>query len=251
MFMHLNGQFKREKLILRGVFLEIQWITVNPGKVYVGSDNRSIIFGGIGPRHEVKIDYEYEISFLPISRENASKILESTDCYIASEAEWELAFRQNLISGNNELEELSDRIRGSYWSKYCDGRPFIEEDWIMKIARTWDSGSASNSPITKDTNSDYMRLVKRPSNDMFTNESPQLPESSNKSRLILEESAISLIFGIIPSFLWAHFNASEGYILEGWLNLVFGGIFIGISTVIFWRPKTKSWRIGNNCGRMK
>ena len=113
----------------------------------------------------------------------------------------------------------------------------------MIIARTWDSGGASNSPITKDTNSDYMRLVKRPSNDMFTNESPQLPEFSNKSRLILEESAISLTFGIIPSFLWAHFKASEGYILEGWLNLVFGGIFIGVFTVIFWRPKTKSWRI--------
>ena len=37
-----------------------------------------------------------------------------------------------LISGENEVEELSDKIRGSYWSKYCDGRPFIEENWIMK-----------------------------------------------------------------------------------------------------------------------
>ncbi len=249
--MHPNGQYKQEKLILRGDFLDIQWITVNPGKVYVGSDNRSIIFGGIGPRHEIKIDYKFEISFSPISREDASELLASSDYYIASESEWELAFQQNLISGNNELEELSDRIRGSYWSKYCDGRPFIEENWIMKVARIWDSGNASVSQINKNDNTDYIRLVKRPSDDMFTIESPQLPESSNKSRLIFEESFISLIFGIIPSFLWAYFNASEGYILEGWLNLIFGGLFIGVFTVIFWRPRTKSWRIGHNCGKMK
>ena len=249
--MHLNGQYKQEKLILRGDFLDIQWVTVNPGKVYVGSDNRSIIFGGIGPRHEIKIDYKFEISFSPISREDAFELLASSDYSIASESEWELAFQQNLISGNNELEELSDRIRGSYWSKCCDGRPFIEENWIMKVARIWDSGNASVGQINKNDNTDYIRLVKRPSDDMFTIESPKLPESSNKSRLIFEESFISLIFGIIPSFLWAYFNASEGYILEGWLNLIFGGLFIGVFTVIFWRPRTKSWRIGHNCGKMK
>ena len=81
------------------MILDIQWINVNPGKVFIGSDNRSILFGGIGPRHEVKIDYEFEISSLPISREDASEILSSDEYYIASESEWALAFEQNLISG--------------------------------------------------------------------------------------------------------------------------------------------------------
>ena len=94
-------------------------------------------------------------------------------------------------------------------------------------------------------------MVKRPENHIFSIDSPRLPDSSDKSRLLFEESSIALIFGIIPSFLWAYFNASDGYILEGWLNLVFGGIFIGVFTVIFWRPKTTSWRVGNNCGKMK
>ena len=46
--------------------LEIQWIDVEPGKVFIGSDNRSVLFGGIGPRHEVKIDYNFEISFVAV-----------------------------------------------------------------------------------------------------------------------------------------------------------------------------------------
>ena len=231
--------------------LDIQWIKVNPGKVFIGSDNRSILFGGIGPRHQVKIDYEFEISFLPIIREDVSEFLSSNEYCIASESEWELSFQNNLISGNDEIEELSDRIRGSYWLKFCDGRPFLEDGWLMKSSRTWDSGIPSPSQTKKGQISEYVRLVKRPENHIFSIDSPRLPDSSDKSRLLFEESSIALIFGIIPSFLWAYFNASDGYILEGWLNLVFGGIFIGVFTVIFWRPKTTSWRVGNNCGKMK
>ena len=47
---------------LGGIFLNIEWVAVSPGKGFIGSDNRSILFGGVGPRHEVKIDYDYEIS---------------------------------------------------------------------------------------------------------------------------------------------------------------------------------------------
>ena len=233
------------------MILDIQWINVNPGKVFIGSDNRSILFGGIGPRHEVRIDYEFAISSLPIIREDASEFLSSNDYDIASESEWELSFQNNLISGNDEIEELSDRIRGSYWSKFCDGRSFLEDGWLMKSSRTWDSGIPSPSQTKKGQNLEYVRLVKRPENHTFSADSPRLPDSSDKSRLLFEEFSIALIFGIIPSFLWAYINASDGYILEGWLNLVFGGIFIGVFTVIFWRPKTISWRIGNNCGKMK
>jgi hypothetical protein len=121
----------------------------------------------------------------------------------------------------------------------------------MKSSRTWDSGIPSPSQTKKGQNLGYVRLVKRSENHTFSADSPRLPDSSDKSRLLFEEFFIALIFGIIPSFLWAYINASDGYILEGWLNLVFGGIFIGVFTVIFWRPKTKSWRVGNNCGKMK
>tara|TARA_B100000530_G_scaffold267684_1_gene180311 strand:- start:7445 stop:8146 length:702 start_codon:yes stop_codon:yes gene_type:complete len=231
--------------------LDIEWITVEPGKVFIGSDNRSILFGGIGPRHEVKIDYNYEISYLPVSSKISKKFLESKDCYIASESEWSLAMKRKLIFGNNQVEELSDRIRGSYWSKYCDGRPFIEDNWLMKVSRTWISETPSITSIPKGEKSEYVRLVRRLDVEYNDSSAPKLPNSSDKSKLLLEEFMISLIIGIIPSFIWANFNASSGYISDAWLNLVFGGLFIGVFSAIFWRPKTKSWRVGNNCGKMK
>ncbi len=83
--------------------MNIEWISVSPGKVFIGSDNRSILFGGVGPRHEVKIDYDYEISYLPIDIEIAQEIIQSEDCFIASESEWTLAMENKLISGENEL----------------------------------------------------------------------------------------------------------------------------------------------------
>ena len=231
--------------------MDIQWVTVESGKVFIGSDNRSILFGGVGPRHEIKIDYSFEISFFPVNFEIAKLALQNEDCYIASESEWSLAMDKKLISGENEVEELSDRIRGSYWLKYCDGRPFIEDNWLMKVSRTWSSGKPSISSIRKGEKCEYLRLVKRQQINHDDSSAPKLPSSSDKSKLLFEELLISLVIGIIPSFIWAYFNASPGYISEGWLNLVFGGLFIGVFTVIFWRPRTNSWRVGNNCGKMK
>jgi len=30
-----------------------------------------------------------------------------------------------------------------------------------------------------------------------------------------------------------------------------GGVVLGLATAIFWRPKTTSYRIGRNCGKVK
>ena len=206
--------------------MEIQWVTVDPGKVFIGSDNRSVLFGGIGPRHEIKTNYSFEISFFPVNYEIAELALQNEDCFVASESEWSLAMDKKLISGENEVEELSDRIRGSYWSKYCDGRPFIEENWLMKVSRTWSNGTPSITSIPKGEGCKYLRLVKRTKVWVHDSSAPKLPESSDKSNLLFEELLISLIIGIIPSFIWAYFNASTGYISEGWLNLVFGGLSV-------------------------
>ena len=224
---------------------------MEPGKVFIGSDNRSVLFGGIGPRHEVKIDYNFEISFLPVNHEIAEVALQDEDCYVASESEWTLAMEKKLISGENQVEELSDRIRGSYWLKYCDGRPFIEDNWLMKVSRSWSSGKPSINSIHKDEKCEYLRLVRKPKIIHNDFSAPRLPSSSDKYRLLFEELSISIVIGIIPSFIWAYFNASSGYVSEGWLNLVFGGLFIGVFTAIFWRPRTKSWKVGKNCGKMK
>ena len=82
----------------------------------------------------------------------------------------------------------------------------------------------------------------------WSKDPPRIPTKKDNSRIVAEEAAISLLVGVIPSFVWAYFNASNGYIRDGWLNLVFGGIFVGILTMVFWRPRQPTWRIES--GRM-
>ena len=53
---------------------QIPWVSVEPGSVLVGSDDRSILFGGIGPRHEVNIDYSFRISERPLDFEEVVSI---------------------------------------------------------------------------------------------------------------------------------------------------------------------------------
>ena len=227
--------------------MEIEWVEVKPGEVFIGSDNRSILFGSIGPRHENKIEYSFEISSMPIEKDIVKKLLSSGECTLASEAEWELARKQEKLFGNDGIEELGDKIRNSYWNKYCDGRVFIDFSWDIKIGRKWENGVPSTIYLDKCYEENrYFRIVRKIKNYEHGKNNFRLPKSPNKVKLAIEEFLISLLFGIIPSFLWAYFNATEGYITEGWLNLIFGGFFIGFFTVIFWRPRTKTFLIGQD-----
>ena len=221
---------------------EVDWVWVEPGSTYVGSDNRALLSGGPQPRHESRISYRFQISREPVGRSVTQSIIEEGSSQIASESEWQLAFDRGAISGQSgDLEELADRIRGSYWGKICDGRPWLEEDWIALACRGWFGGKPRAVFMNKDSKSpDLIRLVRRESDPSPL--APRLPPTSpNRTSILIEEALISTFLGIIPSFAWAHFNASPGYISEGWLNLILGGVFIGLFSSIFWRPRQKTW----------
>ena len=78
---------------------QIPWVSVEPGSTMVGSDKRSILFGGIGPRHEVKIDYPFRISARPLDFEEVARIERNSGMEIASDSEWQLAYSRGLLSG--------------------------------------------------------------------------------------------------------------------------------------------------------
>ena len=104
---------------------QIHWVSVEPGSVVLGSDNRSILFGGIGPRHEVSIDYPFRISESPLDIEEISSIEQNSGMEIASDSEWQLAYSRGLLSGvDGSSESLADSAI-DYWGKACDGRPFV------------------------------------------------------------------------------------------------------------------------------
>ena len=40
----------------------LDWVQVDPGSAMLGSNDRSILRGGTGPRHQVKISKSFEIT---------------------------------------------------------------------------------------------------------------------------------------------------------------------------------------------
>ena len=119
--------------------MSIEWVPVTPGRVEIGSDNRSILFGGVGPKHMVQINYRYSITKHPVLFELAEKLIQSKEADLASESEWQLALDQGAITGDGELEKLSDCCKGDYWGKALDGRPHFIDDWTFHIAKKWSS----------------------------------------------------------------------------------------------------------------
>ena len=82
----------------------------------------------------------------------------------------------------------------------------------------------------------FRLVLHQNSNNNCTKDGDILPSGPDPVRRFAEEITIATILGIIPSFVWAFFNASSGYIREGWPGLVLGGLFIGVFSAIFWRP---------------
>ena len=65
----------------------IDWVVVEPGSTYIGSSNRAVMFGAPGPRHEVSIQYRYEISDSAIKLSEVVTSVESGEVDISSESE--------------------------------------------------------------------------------------------------------------------------------------------------------------------
>jgi hypothetical protein len=240
---------------LGGIILnetQIPWVFVEPGSVLVGSDNRSILFGGIGPRHEVIVEYPFRISERPLDFEEAVSLTEDTEMELVSDSEWQLAYSRGLLSGDDgSTESLADSAQ-DYWGKACDGRPFVNDHQNPKIIRRWKSDHAETLTVfvqgsAGGTAADGVRLVVREHSGWGDNPI-EVPRESIYSSILIEEILLCLIVGIFPSFVWAFFNANPGYIQEGWLNLILGGVFFSIFTMLFWRPKQPTWYIES--GRM-
>ena len=220
---------------------EIEWVSIPPGAVEMGSDNRSVLFGNLGPRHIFTISSPFEISKYPVESDLAREVLAQDEAHVASESEWERAMSIGAITGEiGTIEVLADSAT-NYWGKHCDGRPFIQENPIRtRRVRLWKKGGTRKSTRPIESIQDYpRRLVKRTSD--YDDNVLSLPARADNRRIVLEEIVICTLIGIIPSFVWAYFNASQGYIGEGWLNLILGGVFMGLCTGIFWRPRTPTY----------
>jgi hypothetical protein len=102
-----------------------------------------------------------------------------------------------------------------------------------------------------------IRLVRRVSladteiSDSGSERPPRLPQGYDPAWRLKQEAIIALVLGIIPSFIWAFFNATPGYIESGWLNLLMGGVFIGVMSGALWRPNGVTYRLSEDGKSMR
>ncbi len=276
-YIQVNGQFKLEHLRRSNSLSEIEWIKVTPGTSWLGDERGALMHVSNGPRHEIRIETAFDISVAPITFaqwktltgqsiagvDSASTLNRLTPLMIEaalvgttdnlrppSEAEWALASEQGAIGpGDVLVEVLSDRPpRSGYWGAPCDGRPWIPQvhgggvsDHTAHVTRIWGESGTMRGATPRGVSRPQMgfRLVRSsvPEGEL------KMPNSPPKSDLIVRESIIALIIGIIPSFTWAYFNASSRYLSESWLNIAVGGIFFSLMTALIWRPKSPSYSI--------
>lgn len=207
----------------------LDWVQVSPGSATLGSNDRSILRGGVGPRHQVKISKSFEITKNPVPANIALEMIKSGEAEVASESEWAVSNAQGQIYAElGTIETLADSA-SSYWGKPCDGRPWKEDGEIRaRRVRVWsERGILESTRPIEIADSHPLRLVRRESK--YSETPIRLPGAGDATRILKQEAVICLATGILPSFIWAWFNASPGYIAEGWLNLVMGGVFFGLS----------------------
>ncbi|MFL2953545.1 MAG: hypothetical protein CBD52_001015 [Euryarchaeota archaeon TMED192] len=219
----------------------LDWAQVNPGSAMLGSNDRSILRGGMGPRHQVKISKSFKITKNPVPAKIAADMIKSGEAEVASESEWAVSKAQGLIHADLGCIEILADSASNYWGKPCDGRPWTGDGEITtRRVRIWsERGVLESTRPIEIADSHPLRLVRRESK--YSETPIRLPRTGDAKKILKQEAVICLATGVLPSFIWAWFNASPGYISEGWLGLVMGGVFLGLSTAILWRPKTPTY----------
>ena len=87
------------------------------------------------------------------------------------------------------------------------------------------------------------RLVVSPKRE---GEAPRVPDNANLASNIRSELFWISILGIIPSFTIPILRGFSSYAIDGWANLLFGGLCAGFVTGAFWRPKRATWGLDSN-----
>lgn len=269
--------------IITGPF-GLEFLKVPAGKVMIGTDKGGWVHGSERPRHEVRLP-DFLIMKKPLTKSQFERIngRESDDespvdmidltqikqvstilgqhfddeVRLPSQGEWEIARGEiSLPCGFTEL--LADQATGNHRGAQMDGRPRIDDmAGPMKDHRVSQTchpkrdgfyvriATPGGRPLPKVG----FRLVVSPKRD---NEPTRVPFNADFAANIRTELLWIVILGIIPSFVIPVYRGFSSYALDGWPNLLLGGLCAGFVTGAIWRPKRKTWRLdddGNLIGR--
>ena len=170
---------------------------------------------------------------------------DSFDVRLPSFPEWNHAF-SNIELKPGIVEILSDAAATSHRGGMMDGRPRpIETDGPLQYhrlavemhPRKTESFATSNIPVDRTLPNTVIRFVLSP-----PREEPirRVPESADLIGNLKTEIFWTTVLGIIPSFLIPIIRGFGSYAIDGWVNLLFGGLVAGFVTGAIWRPRRPS-----------
>ena len=253
----------------------LEFVVVDSCEIFLGTDKGGWVHANERPRHKVQLP-EFMIMKNPITVSQYSKIMNLDDdsdepkemvtnemiselCSKISDqfedevrtptqAEWDAAKEViNLPKGWTEL--LADEATGNHRGAFLDGRPRIGE-MIGPLSGHRVSQSAHptkdrifariSTPGDRPLPKVGFRLVVSPKRK---GEGKRVPDNANLASNIRSELFWISIIGIIPSFCIPIIRGFGSYAIDGWANLLFGGLCVGFVSGAFWRPKRPTWHI--------
>lgn len=256
---------------------------IPPGNVLIGTNKGGLVHGSERPRYEASIpEFMIMYSFLTVKQfnqiiekeggenspieklnwEDVEKILTviSTELptgfevRLPSEAEWmrakqHLGFELPLACEEMLWDHPSNNNRGAP----IDGRPRLDEraGSLMKRYRASIKSHPtkkgltfrSQTPVFSPQADTFIRLVIR---KIESSEVVIVPEEADLKAVFKQEVMIAIMIGIVPSFLIPIFRGFSDYVLDGWANLIFGGLCISFASAAIWRPRRPTWYLADD-----
>ena len=255
----------------------LRFIKIDATEIYIGTDKGAWVYASERPRHRVSLP-SFLILESPITRKQYAEIIGENDdsdeikdmitndeiAHVCSslqdhfdeevrrptQSEWKAAESEiKLPCGWTEL--LADEATGNHRGASLDGRPRTGEmigpmsgHRVSQSAHPTKEGifaqvtTPGNRPLPKVG----FRLVVSPKR---YGEVPKVPDNANLSSNIRSELFWTSILGIIPSFTIPVLRGFSSYAVDGWANLLFGGLCAGFVTGAFWRPKRPTWGLNS------
>ncbi|NCG42435.1 MAG: hypothetical protein GWO84_02725 [Euryarchaeota archaeon] len=163
-----------------------------------------------------------------------------------SEGEWRIAHQQIILNHpTKKVEILADSPASNYRGAMMDGSPrkspgigpTANHRAAIESHPTKNLVALSSIPMDRSLNDVITRLVITP---IRTEPRLMVPDNADFANNLRGELFWMTILGIVPSFAIPILRGMSDYAVNGWPNLLFGGLCIGFVSGAFWRPRRPS-----------
>ncbi len=161
-----------------------------------------------------------------------------------SQGEWYISSEnKKIITTTKSRELLSDGTSSNHRGAMMDGRPRSFEGFgpmqyhkaaIETHPSKKDITALSSIPMDRENMDVTVRFVISP---IRNGDIVRVPANADMLSNIKVELFWTVLLGIIPSFAIPILRGMGSYAVDGWANLLFGGLCAGFVSGAIWRPK--------------